>query len=276
MAESILDRVVADVRRRLEATPPAAGLEERAFDASERRRRDGLRSLRRALAAPGSSVIAECKRASPSAGVLRGSFDAVGLARAYASAGASAVSVVTEPTFFGGDLGWLAPVREAVAIPVLRKDFIVEDRQLYETALAGADAVLLIARILDGDRLAELLGLARRLSLEVLLEIFADEDPAVAVASGAPIIGVNARDLATFVVDLERVERHARAIPPDRVRVAESGIRSHSDVKRLAAAGYDAFLVGEHLVRSSDPAAALRELREAGDGRRETGDGDQR
>jgi indole-3-glycerol phosphate synthase len=260
VAESILDRIVAEVLRRLAVAPANADLERRALEAVESRRRSGIRSLRDALAAPGVSVIAECKRASPSAGTLREPFDPVTIARGYASAGAAAISVVTEPAFFGGELGWLGEVRAEVELPVLRKDFIVDERQLYETALAGADAVLLIQRILAPDRVASLLELARRLSLEVLLEVFADEDPAAAVASGATLIGVNARDLATFTVDLDRVAALAASVPPDRVRIAESGIRSRQDVDRLAAAGYDAFLIGEHLVRSDDPGAALREL----------------
>jgi len=260
VAESILDRIVAEVLRRLAVTPVVADLETRALEVVEARRRSGTRSLRECLAAPGVSVIAECKRASPSAGTLREPFDPVALARSYASAGAAAISVVTEPAFFGGELGWLGEVRDQVDVPVLRKDFIVDERQLYETALAGADAVLLIQRILDPHRVASLLELARRLSLEVLLEVFADEDPAGAVASGATLIGVNARDLATFTVDLDRVAALAASIPPDRVRIAESGIRSRHDVECLSAAGYDAFLIGEHLVRSDDPGAALEEL----------------
>lgn len=259
-AETILDRIVAAVRRRLASTPPVPGLEARAERAAELRRQGGPRSLRDALAASGTRVIAECKRASPSAGVLREPFDPVVLARAYETGGAAAISVVTEPDFFSGDPAWLAAVRGATSLPVLRKDFIVDERQLYETALFGADAVLLIQRIVDQRRLAGLLELARRLSLEVLLEVFADEDPAPAVESGAEIIGVNARDLASFRVDLERLGVLAGAIPPDRLRVAESGIGGRADIERLEAAGYDAFLVGEHLVRSSDPAAALREL----------------
>lgn len=260
MPDSILDRIVADVRARLTTTPARADMEARAMAAVEARKGRGLRSLREALSAPGRSVIAECKRMSPSAGTLREDFDPVELARSYAAAGAAAISVVTEPAFFGGELGWLGEVQAEVSVPVLRKDFVVDERQLYETALAGADAVLLIQRILAPDRVSSLLETARRLSLEVLIEVFADEDPGAAVASGAPLIGVNARDLATFTVDLERVAELAAAVPPDRVRVAESGIRSRADVERLAAAGYDAFLIGEHLVRSSDPGAVLREL----------------
>jgi indole-3-glycerol phosphate synthase len=145
-------------------------------------------------------------------------------------------------------------------LPVLRKDFIVARRQLFETAVLGVDAVLLIARILDQETLSSLLRTAAELELEVLLEVFADEDPAAAVESGAPIIGVNARDLETFEVRPDRVEALAAELPTDRVRVAESGIRGPGDLDRLRRAGYDGFLVGEYLVRSDDPESAVRAL----------------
>ncbi len=259
-ADSVLDRIVSDVRRRLATTTEAPGLEEAAYVAVEARRRSGIRSLERALSGRGPAVIAECKKASPSAGVIRADFDAKDLATAYAAGGAAAISVVTEPDSFGGDVRWLDEVRQTVDLPVLRKDFIIDRRQLYETAVLGADAVLLIARILDRETLAGLLRTADELDLEVLLEIFADEDPAAAVASGASIIGVNARDLATFEVRIDRLLSLAAELPSDRVRVAESGIRGHADLERLRAAGFDAFLVGEHLVRAEDPATAVREL----------------
>jgi indole-3-glycerol phosphate synthase len=256
----VLERILSGVRRRLESSTHAPGLEEAAIGAVEARRAKGLRSLGRALSAPGPSIIAECKKASPSAGVIRGDFDPRALARAYMAGGAVAISVVTEPDFFQGDPRWLSDVREVVDLPVLRKDFIVTRRQLFETAILGADAVLLIARILDQETLDDLLRTAARLDLEVLLEIFADEDPAVALASGAQILGVNARDLATFDVRLDRVESIAVQLPSDRIKVAESGIRGSADIGRLRASGYDGFLVGEHLVRSSDPETAVREL----------------
>jgi len=260
VVDTVLDRIVAAVRQRLEDSPASPELGLLALDAAHRRRREGLRSLHRVLTVNDPAVIAECKRRSPSAGVLRPDFDPCALARAYAAAGAAAISVVTEPDYFGGDPLWLERVRAAVELPVLRKDFIVCRRQLEETAVLGADAVLLIQRILDPETLRELLLVASELHLEVLLEVFADEDPTPAVSSGAAIIGVNARDLATFEVRLDRVAELARAIPDDRVRVAESGIRGRDDVERLRAAGYRAFLVGEHLVRAEDPGAALRGL----------------
>lgn len=262
MSESVLDRIVADVRRRLDEIPEMPGLEAAAHAAAETRRQSGLRSLRGALSGPGPAVIAECKKASPSAGRLHSDFDPVKLARAYAAGGAAAISVVTEPEHFSGDLEWLAAVRRAVDLPVLRKDFIITRRQLSESALLGADSVLLISRILDRETLAELLAAASELHLEVLLEVFIDEDPEPAVNSGAGIIGVNARDLATFETRLDRVEAMADELPADRVRVAESGIHGPGDLQRLHAAGYDAFLVGEHLVRAEDPTAAVSDLLE--------------
>ena len=260
MADGILERIVAAVRERLEETPPRADLEIAAAEAAAERRREGPRSLAAALSAPGPSVIAECKRASPSRGLLRDPFDPVALATAYEAAGAAAISVVTEQEFFRGDPSWIRRVRRAVRLPVLRKDFIVTRRQVLESALLGADAILLIQRILDPPALEELLLTARELGLEVLLEVFADEDPAPAVASGARILGVNARDLTTFRTDLAAVEAMARRLPDDRIRVAESGIHDAAALRRLARAGYDAFLVGEHLVTAPDPGRALAAL----------------
>lgn len=260
MSDTALDRIVADVRRRLETYTEAPGLEEAAHEAVEARRRAGLRSLGQALSNSGPALIAECKKASPSAGLIREDFDAATLAGAYSAGGAAAISVVTEPDSFRGDTRWLIDVRRIVALPVLRKDFIVSRRQLFETAVLGVDAVLLIARILDQDALGSLLQTAAELELEVLLEVFADEDPATAVASGAPIVGVNARDLSTFEVRLDRVVSMAAELPTDRIRVAESGIRGPDDLDRLRGAGYDGFLVGEHLVRSDDPESAVRAL----------------
>jgi indole-3-glycerol phosphate synthase len=264
MAEhSVLDRIVDAVRGRLESVPEAGDLAERAARVREI---SPTRSLRDALKSDGPSIIAECKKASPSAGLLRSDFDPASLAGAYRRSGASAISVVSEPDFFQGRLEWLAAVREVVDLPVLRKDFIIDERQLREAAALGADAVLLIQRILSPDRLAELVGAAGELGLETLVEIFADEDPAATVASGTEIIGVNARDLATFVTDLDAVEALAAGLPTDRVWVAESGIEGHDDIVRLGAAGYDAFLIGEHLVRADDPEAALKRLRSGDDG----------
>ena len=260
MADGILERIVERVRLRLEETPPKPDLEVAAREAAERRRREGLRSLQAVLVGLGPAVIAECKRGSPSAGLLRSDFDPVELARAYERGGAAAISVVTEPDFFRGDPAWIRRVRAAVSLPVLRKDFIVTRRQVLESSVLGADAILLIQRLLDPGDVMDLLITAHELDLEVLLEVFADENPAPAVASGARIVGVNARDLTTFETDLGAVEAAVEVIPTDRVRVAESGIHSAGDVRRLHRAGYQAFLVGEHLVRAEQPEQALRSL----------------
>ena len=266
MSESVLDRIVAAVLERLDSTPEIPSLESAARAASATRRAMGRRSLKEALSGTAPTLIAECKKASPSAGVIRDPFDPVALARSYAKGGASAISVVTEPDFFQGDQEWLPVVRRTVSLPVLRKDFIVTRRQLFETSVLGADAVLLIARLLDFEALQDLLTLAEELEVEVLLEIFADENPSKAIESGAQIIGVNARDLATFETRLERVEELATELPADRVRVAESGIHGAGDLDRLHRAGYDAFLVGEHLVRSEDPEETVRLLLGRGEG----------
>jgi indole-3-glycerol phosphate synthase len=257
MAESVLDRIVAAVRARLAEEPEPADLADRAAEMRERLPR---RPLRSALSVAGPSIIAECKKASPSAGLIRTGFEPVELAMRYESAGAAAISVVTEPDFFQGRLEWLGAVREVVGIPLLCKDFVIDERQLREAAAMGADAVLLIQRILPGDRLPELVAAARDLGLETLVEVFVDEDPAPTIAAGAEIIGVNARDLATFVTRLDAVEEMAELLPGDRLRVAESGITSASDITRLRAAGYDGFLIGEHLVRAECPEVALRRL----------------
>ena len=254
---SVLEGIVDAVRTRMANETEPGDLADRA---AELRESSPRRSLCEALLADGPSIIAECKKASPLAGILSVDFDPAGLATRYQAAGASAISVVTEPDFFQGRLEWLAAVRQAVDLPVLRKDFIVDERQLREAAALGADAVLLIQRILPGDRLSDLIGAAGELGLETLVEIFVDEDPTPTVASGAAIIGVNARDLATFDTRLDLVEAMADRLPTDRVRVAESGITSHEDVVKLRNAGYDAFLIGEHLVRAKTPEIALQRL----------------
>ncbi len=256
----ILVRITAAARRRLAASAPARDLETRARVAAAERRLAGGRSLRAALDAPGIRVIAECKHRSPSRGVLREPLDPLALARAYESGGAAAISVVTEPEFFAGDPAWVPVVRDAVAVPVLQKDFLVSPRQVLEAAVLGADAVLLIARALPGQSLAEMAALARELGLEVLIEVHGEGDLERVLEVPAPLVGINARDLATFRVDLEGAARLAEAVPGDRVAVLESGVGSPADVARLAGLGFRRFLVGEYLVRAADPRAALVEM----------------
>jgi indole-3-glycerol phosphate synthase len=212
----------------------------------------------------GVRIIAEVKRRSPSKGAIREGADPVAVARAYEAGGAAAISVLTDARYFGGSLDDLRAVREAVSVPVLRKDFIIDPYQLVESALAGADAVLLIARALPGDALPRLHDEARKLGLEVLVEVHDEVEMAAAVAAGVEVIGVNNRDLATFHVDTGVTARLARLAPRDAVLVAESGIATADDIHPLAAAGARAFLVGESLMRAADPAAALRALRGEG------------
>ena len=206
-------------------------------------------------------VIAECKRRSPSKGILRASYEPAAHARAYADAGAAAISVLTEPTFFDGSLEHLEAVRAAVDVPVLRKDFIVTEYQVAEAASAGADAVLLIAGALDDGTLARLLRYASDQGLAALVEVHDEPELDRALAAGARILGVNSRNLRTLQVDLDVTARLAPAIPDDVIAVAESGIRTADDLARFSALGYDAFLVGERLIAQADPGAALRELR---------------
>jgi indole-3-glycerol phosphate synthase/phosphoribosylanthranilate isomerase len=184
--------------------------------------------------------------------------------RAYRRGGAAAISVVTEPDFFGGDLAWLPEVKRISGLPVLMKDFVVDEVQLDLALSLGADAVLLIVAALSDAELIRLNAAGRARGLAVLVEAHDEEEVRRALAAGAQIVGLNARDLATFRVDLERVVALGRLLPPDVVRVAESGIHAPADVERLAEAGFDAFLVGESLLRSGDPARALRALKGEG------------
>ncbi len=213
--------------------------------------------------ARGPRIIAEVKRRSPSKGAIREGADPVAIARAYEAGGAAAISVLTDARYFGGSLADLKAVRAAVGLPILRKDFIIDEYQLAESALAGVDAVLLIARALPGDALPRLLGEAAALDLEALVEVHDEGEMAAAAAAGAAVVGINNRDLATFAVDPGVTGRLARLAPPGAVVVSESGIASAADLRGLEAAGAHAFLVGESLMRAEDPAAALRALRGA-------------
>lgn len=222
------------------------------------------RSLAKALrpGAPGGGVtcIAELKRKSPSAGWIRQEAKAGEVARVYAAAGAAALSVLTDEPFFGGTLDDLTTAHTVTSVPVLRKDFIVDAYQLAEARAAGADAALLIVAALSEAEIGALLAVGALYGLEMLVEAHDADEAARAVKSGARIIGINNRDLKTFTVDRELAVRLRAAIPADRVVVAESGIRDAADVARLRAAGVDAMLVGEALMRAEDPGAALRAL----------------
>lgn len=217
------------------------------------------RGFRAALAKPEAvALIAECKRRSPGAGDIRPGLDPVELTRGYEGAGARALSVLTDPTYFGGTLADLEAVRAATTIPILRKDFTIDPLQIVEARGAGADAVLLIVRILSDEALGALHAEARGLGLDVLVEVHDEDEMERAIALGADLIGVNNRDLSTFETDLATTERLLGRVPPETVLVSESGIRTVGDIERLAAAGVDAILVGETLLRAPDPAAAAR------------------
>jgi indole-3-glycerol phosphate synthase len=250
----ILARIVARKRDELAcATRTPGELEARALEV---RRRD----FRAALAGKSPAIIAEIKKASPSKGILASDFNPLRIAREYEQGGAAALSVLTDESFFQGSLADLECARGAVGIPVLRKDFTLEEYHVLEAAASGADAILLIAAILDERHIRDLRELAARWGMVALVETHDEWELARAIAAGAEIIGVNNRNLTNFQVTLDTSLRLAERIPAGVLRVSESGIHSHADVERLRAAGYQALLVGEHLMQAQSPAAALRSL----------------
>ncbi len=258
---SFLSDILA--RKREEVAARRAALAEREL----RARLPGLpapRGLAASLSGRGGPVrvVAEVKRASPSAGAIDASLDAAGQARRYAAAGAAAVSVLTDGPGFGGSLADLGEARAAVALPLLRKDFVVDPYQLLETRAAGADAALLIAAALPGGELRRLLEGARALGLDALVEVHDERELEAALEAGADLVGVNNRDLRSFQVDLAVSERLVPLLPEGVKGVAESGLRTAADARRLRAAGAVNLLVGEALVRAADPGALIREMAE--------------
>ena len=255
---TILDKIVATKRdeiARSKAATPIVELRSRVADAPP------IRDFFKALAADGPiKLIAEVKKASPSKGVIRADFDPVAIARTYEAHGASCLSVLTDEHYFQGSLEYLREVREAVGIPVLRKDFVLDTYQLLEARAAGADAVLLIAECLDDCHLRKLHNEAIELGLTPLVEFYEPANLERVLAAGAQLIGVNNRDLRTFAVDLEHTVRLRDRVPLDCVFVGESGIYSRADVLRLESAGVDAMLVGESLIREPDIGAAVDRL----------------
>lgn len=254
----ILRRILAHKRDELVARKREAPLVEvRAMASDAPEPRDFAGALRGDVVA----IIAEIKRASPSEGAIRGGeFDPAAIAEQYDRGGAAALSVLTDEQFFAGRLEYLTAAREACSAPVLRKDFIVDEYQLYEARAAWADAVLLIAAALNSAQLRDLLTLTRSLGMSALVESHDEAELEAALRCGAEVLGVNNRDLRTFEVDLGTTERLATMIPDDRVLVAESGVHSRADIERLAAAGADAALVGTALMRAENPGEALRGL----------------
>jgi indole-3-glycerol phosphate synthase len=253
----ILDRIVARKREELlEAVVPVAEL--RVAAEANRGERRGFGA---ALRAKAPAVIAEIKKASPSRGVLIEDFRPADLARQYEQGGAAALSVLTDRDFFQGSVENLKIARAACKLPVIRKDFTIAEYHVYEAAAMGADAILLIVAILDEARLREYRELAESLGMDALVEVHDAAELVMARESGAKIIGVNNRDLRTFHVSLDVSRTLARDIPSNVIKVSESGIFTSEDVQSLQAAGFEAFLVGEHLVKSADPGAALCSLR---------------
>lgn len=253
----MLNKIVAQTRRRIEVSQsrlPLAELESRIGQA------DPTRHFQKALKAAGFGLIAEVKRASPSRGSLRPSLDAADMARLYARAGANAVSILTEPDFFQGSLEDLKAAREAMNLPLLRKDFILEPYQVYEARVFGADAILLIVAILPLKKLSQLLALCQELGMDALVEVHQQAELETALKANAQMIGINNRNLNDFSADLKTTLRLRPLIPPEVVVVSESGIHSHADVELLCQAGVDAVLIGEALVTSPDPLAKIREL----------------
>lgn len=257
---SVLEKIVAARRRRLEEVQASIPLESLRKLAEERL---DHRDFAAALAGEGLSIIAELKRASPSKGMLRPVYRRREIAESYERAGAAALSVLTEEEYFLGSLNDLTTVRETVRLPVLRKDFILDQYQVYESAAAGADALLLIVAVLGDEDLRSLLTLAGRLQMAALVEVHTEEELDRALAAGGRIIGVNNRDLKSLAVNLETSLRLGEKIPASCLSVSESGIKTGSDLQQLARAGFDAVLIGEHLMLSEDPGAELATLLES-------------
>src|SRR5215469_828178 len=251
----ILARIVDRKRSELaEAKTRRAELEKRA------EARTDFRDFRKAVQSHPPAIIAEMKKASPSKGLFSQQFDPAGIARAYEAGGAAALSVLTDRDFFQGSFDHLSAARAAAPLPVLRKDFTIDEFHVIEAAAHGADAILLIAAILDEREMRRFRELSARYQMAALVEVHDEFEVDSALASGAEMVGVNNRNLHTFNVTLETSLRLAEKIPSGVVKVAESGIHSREDVRRLQAAGFDAFLIGERLVTAADPTAALREL----------------
>jgi indole-3-glycerol phosphate synthase len=268
---NVLERIVAstraDVARRRDGRPLAEVRDAAADAAAERADRGDHRDFRAALARPGLSVIAEHKRRSPSAGAIREDLFLEDVVAAYERGGAAALSVLTEGPNFGGTVSDLITARAAARLPILRKDFIVDPYQVHEALLAGADAILLIVAALPAPDLFDLAELAAEVGLDALIEVHDEQELEVAAELETPIIGINNRDLTTLVVDTRRAFELRPSVPVGALCVAESGFRQRAELDELSAAGIDAVLIGEALMRQPDIEAACRALTGAGVGR---------
>ncbi len=257
MPKTILDKILAAKKREVERHKQAVRLTSLLECIA---RRQAPLVFAPALKGDRIKLIAEVKKASPSKGVLRPYFDPMALAKTYAENGAAAISVLTDAEFFLGSPDHLAAIREAVSLPLLRKDFIYDEYQLYESAAYGADALLLITAILEPPQLEKMIAISRRLGLGCLVEVHNEEELKIALASGAEIIGINNRDLKTFEVDIETTRRLRPLVPDDKIVVSESGISRREDIKKLKEWGVDAVLIGEALLTAKNIPNKIKEL----------------
>jgi indole-3-glycerol phosphate synthase len=255
---NVLSEILTKKRERVSAAREAVSLDQLR---NSIRRAANAHALRKALQSDGVNIIAEFKRRSPSKGMIRGDVIPAQIAKSYEAGGAIGMSVLTEEDYFAGSLNDLRAVKAAVKLPVLRKDFVFDEYQVYESVAAGADAILLIVAALDDETLLRLRRLAEEeLGLDALVEVHTSDEMKRASASGATLIGVNNRDLRTFEVSLETSLSLAPQAPPNALLISESGLHSAADLQRLRAAGYSGFLIGETLMRADEPEATLRSL----------------
>lgn len=260
MSEYILDRIIQKTRETEKEN--FARFSTKTFLLTERQQPIDITGR----VQEGFFVIAEAKKGSPSRGIIRENFQPVEIARSYEEAGASAISVITEPHFFFGDKRFLQEVKQAVHLPVLRKDFLIHPFQVYESYNLGADFLLLIVACLNDDELAEMIGLSHNLGMETLVEVHTAEELARALSVEARLIGINNRDLKTFKVDIKTSYHLKKMIPPGKevFLISESGISTGADIKRLKATGFNGILIGESLLKTNDTGLALRELLQQG------------
>jgi len=259
-AGGVLDQIVDAKAARLQVTKRERPLEEVAKAVESVSKSTGVSFFESLSRTDRVNVIAEIKRRSPSKGILREDFDPVSIAKSYERGGAAAISVLTEEDFFDGSPEFLRRAREHVSLPLLRKDFIFDEYQVYESAAMGASALLLIVAILDIQLLKSLLDLTERVGLDALVEVHTQDEMAKAVNAGARIIGINNRDLTSFVVDLATSVRLASLAPAGTLLVSESGINTRNDIERLRETGFNAFLIGERFMRADDLSQAVEEL----------------
>lgn len=254
----ILSRIIEEKRREIEEAKRMKPLEELI---KETKNICVKSSFKKSISRPHHiNLIAEIKKASPSKGILRGDFNPIKIGVTYQAHGASAISILTDERFFEGRLEYIKKVKENVSLPILRKDFIIDEYQIYQSVAAGADAILLIAELLSSNEITGLYNIATSLGLDVLMETHNEEDIEKALASGGNIIGINNRDLHTFRVDLAVTQKLIRLIPQNKIRVSESGIRTYEDVMFLKSLGVNAVLIGEAFMEAGDIAAKMREI----------------